>query len=96
MIRKTKIIATIGPATSSKEMLKALIQKGVTVCRLNFSHLPHEKAKEKFGHRVQIDDLLFISKNDAARYLNIKYGLSRNTALRRISRGVRNFSENAV
>lgn len=58
--------------------------------------IAHEKAKEKFGHRVQIDDLLFISKNDAARYLNIKYGLSRNTALRRISRGVRNFSENAV
>jgi len=46
MIRKTKIIATIGPATSSKEMLKSLMQKGVNVCRLNFSHLSHEKAKE--------------------------------------------------
>ena len=46
MIRKTKIIATIGPATSSKEMLKLLMQKGVNVCRLNFSHLSHEKAKE--------------------------------------------------
>ena len=46
MIRKTKIIATIGPATSSKEKLRAVIEKGVNVCRLNFSHLSQEKAKE--------------------------------------------------
>ncbi len=46
MIRKTKIIATIGPKTSSKKMLLSLIQKGVNVCRLNFSHLSHEEAKE--------------------------------------------------
>ncbi|MEZ7929315.1 MAG: pyruvate kinase, partial [Flavobacteriales bacterium] len=42
MIRKTKIIATIGPATSSKEMLRKIIQRGVNVCRLNFSHLEHD------------------------------------------------------
>jgi len=35
---KTKIIATIGPATSSYEMLKKIIQAGVDVCRINFSH----------------------------------------------------------
>lgn len=46
MIRKTKIIATIGPSTSSKEVLSRIIQRGVNVCRLNFSHLSHEKAKE--------------------------------------------------
>ncbi|MDC0204619.1 pyruvate kinase [Flavobacteriales bacterium] len=46
MIRKTKIIATIGPSTSSKKMLKRIIQRGVNVCRLNFSHFSHEKAKE--------------------------------------------------
>lgn len=50
MIRKTKIIATIGPATSSKEMIKALIQKGVNVCRLNLSHLSHTQAKEIISH----------------------------------------------
>ena len=50
MVRKTKIIATIGPATSSKDMIKALIQKGVNVCRLNFSHLSHKKAKEIISH----------------------------------------------
>ena len=46
MIRKTKIIATIGPASSSKTILMKMINKGVNVCRLNFSHLSHEKAKE--------------------------------------------------
>lgn len=35
---KTKIIATIGPATESKEMLWKIIREGVDVCRINFSH----------------------------------------------------------
>lgn len=42
MHRRTKIVATIGPSTSSEEMLKAIIQEGVNVCRLNFSHGAHE------------------------------------------------------
>lgn len=46
MIRKTKIIATIGPSTSSRAILKKLIQKGVNICRLNFSHVSHVQAKE--------------------------------------------------
>ncbi len=39
---KTKIVATIGPATSSYENLKEIIFAGVDVCRLNFSHGAHE------------------------------------------------------
>ena len=46
MIRKTKIIATIGPAISTRPILKKIIQKGVNVCRINFSHTSHEKARE--------------------------------------------------
>ena len=46
MIRKTKIVATIGPATASKIMLRKIISRGVNVCRLNFSHLEHDLAKE--------------------------------------------------
>jgi pyruvate kinase len=60
MIRKTKIIATIGPATSSKEMLKRLIQRGVNVCRLNFSHLSHEKAKEIIASIKEVNQELHV------------------------------------
>jgi pyruvate kinase len=38
---KTKIVATIGPASNSKEMLRALAKEGVDVFRLNFSHGSH-------------------------------------------------------
>ncbi len=55
MIRKTKIIATIGPATSSKEMLKKIISKGVNICRLNFSHLSHDDAKEIISNIKEIN-----------------------------------------
>ncbi|MDG2264457.1 MAG: pyruvate kinase [Flavobacteriales bacterium] len=58
MIRKTKIIATIGPATSSKEMLKKIISKGVNVCRLNFSHLTHDDAKEIISNIKEINQEL--------------------------------------
>jgi len=40
--RRTKIVATIGPATSSPEVLRDLIEAGATTLRLNFSHGTHE------------------------------------------------------
>ena len=40
--KKTKIVATMGPACSNKNTLKEMILKGVNVCRLNFSHGSHE------------------------------------------------------
>jgi len=39
---KTKIVATVGPASNSKDVLRALIREGVDVFRLNFSHGSHE------------------------------------------------------
>ena len=53
--------------------------------------LAHKRAKELFGHPVKVDGVSFPSKNEAARYLKEKYGLSRNTALRRIDEGLSNF-----
>ena len=60
MIRKTKIIATIGPATSSKEVLKKIIIKGVNVCRLNFSHLTHNAAKAIISNIKEINQELHV------------------------------------
>jgi pyruvate kinase len=40
--RKTKIIATLGPATESAEMISRLIDAGVNLFRLNMSHAPHD------------------------------------------------------
>ena len=47
---KTKIIATVGPATSSKEMLRELIIQGVNVFRLNFSHGAHDVMEQVIGN----------------------------------------------
>src|SRR5213080_2346667 len=49
-MRRTKIIATLGPATDSPEMLGQLIDTGVNVFRLNMSHAPHD-----WVHRVVRD-----------------------------------------
>jgi pyruvate kinase len=40
-VRKTKIVATLGPATSDYDTIKAMIEKGVDLFRLNFSHGDH-------------------------------------------------------
>lgn len=42
MYRRTKIVATIGPATQNKEVLRQLILAGATTLRLNFSHGDHD------------------------------------------------------
>ncbi|MBL4657958.1 MAG: pyruvate kinase [Flavobacteriales bacterium] len=42
-MNKTKIVATIGPATYDEQVLSTIIDEGVNVCRLNFSHGSHEE-----------------------------------------------------
>lgn len=45
-MKKAKIVATLGPASESREMMIKLIRAGVNVFRINFSHSSHDKAKE--------------------------------------------------
>ena len=49
MKKRTKIVATIGPASDSYEQIKALIYAGVNLFRLNFSHGTHEYHSEVLG-----------------------------------------------
>ena len=48
-IKKTKIVATLGPASSSKEVIKEMMNSGVNVFRMNFSHASHEDALERIN-----------------------------------------------
>lgn len=64
MLRKTKIVATIGPVTENQEMMEKLVKAGLNMARLNFSHGTHEEhqnrlnlaraASEKFGVPVAV------------------------------------------
>ena len=45
--KKTKIVATLGPATSTKSVLKDMIEAGVDVFRINFSHADYKDVAER-------------------------------------------------
>ncbi|KAF2328413.1 MAG: pyruvate kinase [Flavobacterium nitrogenifigens] len=45
--KKTKIVATLGPACGTREIIKDMIDAGVNVFRINFSHADYEGVKEK-------------------------------------------------
>ena len=47
VLRKTKIVGTIGPASQSEEMLTKLMNAGLNVTRINFSHGGYEENGEK-------------------------------------------------
>src|SRR3546814_17341614 len=46
--RNAKILATLGPASSSKEMIRQLFRAGADVFRLNFSHGSHDDHRERY------------------------------------------------
>jgi pyruvate kinase len=54
--QNTKILATVGPASSSYENLLALIKAGVDVFRLNFSHSNHEVHQEVINNILKINE----------------------------------------
>jgi pyruvate kinase len=54
--RKTKIVATVGPASSSPEQLEALFAAGVDVFRINMSHTSHELLAELHGRIRRLEE----------------------------------------
>ncbi|MFD2551416.1 pyruvate kinase [Bizionia sediminis] len=47
--KKTKIVATLGPATSTKAVLKAMLEEGVNVFRINFSHADYKDVEARIA-----------------------------------------------
>ena len=45
--KRTKIVATLGPACSSKEIIESMMENGVNVFRINFSHADYDDVREK-------------------------------------------------
>jgi pyruvate kinase len=58
MHRRTKIIATVGPASSSRETLRELVKAGVNVFRINFSHGDAEERTQLLGNIRDIESEL--------------------------------------
>ena len=57
-LNKTKIIATLGPSSTEKSMLKSLMKEGVNVFRVNFSHANHSEVKKTVLNIREISSLL--------------------------------------
>ncbi|EOI2541305.1 pyruvate kinase [Campylobacter jejuni] len=64
MLKKTKIVATVGPASEKEEILRQMIINGVNVFRLNFSHGTHEY------HKKNLDSIRKVAKE-----LDIRIGI---------------------
>ncbi|MDC6362244.1 MULTISPECIES: pyruvate kinase [Flavobacteriaceae] len=59
--KKTKIVATLGPATSKKETLKAMIEAGVDVFRINFSHASYDDVTERINMIRELNEELEVN-----------------------------------
>ncbi|EFP1231385.1 pyruvate kinase [Campylobacter jejuni] len=64
MLKKTKIVTTVGPASEKEEILRQMIINGVNVFRLNFSHGTHEY------HKKNLDTIRKVAKE-----LHIRIGI---------------------
>lgn len=58
LLRKTKIVCTLGPATDSDSVLRQMMQAGMNVARFNFSHSVYEKDRERFARVVRLREEL--------------------------------------
>ena len=69
MLRKTKIVCTLGPSTDDENVMRSLIEEGMNVARFNFSHGGHE---EQFGRLTMLRKLRGEMKCPVAALLDTK------------------------
>ena len=69
MLRKTKIVCTLGPSTDDENVMRSLIEEGMNVARFNFSHGGHE---EQFGRLTMLRKLREEMKRPVAALLDTK------------------------
>lgn len=69
MLRKTKIVCTLGPSTDDEKVLRRLIEEGMNVARFNFSHGSHE---EQMGRLKMLRKLREELKRPVAALLDTK------------------------
>ena len=62
-IKKTKIVATLGPSSSKPKVIEKMILEGVNVFRINFSHADYDLVKEKIKIIRSIDKKLKTSSS---------------------------------
>ncbi len=60
-LKKTKIVCTLGPASSSEEVMEKMLKSGMNVARLNFSHGTHEYHKNMIDTFKRVRDRLKVS-----------------------------------
>ncbi|MDX1363809.1 pyruvate kinase [Arenibacter latericius] len=60
-LKKTKIVATLGPATSKKSVLRDMIGAGVDVFRINFSHANYDDVKERIAMIRELNEELGVN-----------------------------------
>ena len=58
LMRKTKIVCTIGPASSDEETLRQLMLSGMNVARINFSHGSYEEQEETINRIKKVREEL--------------------------------------
>ena len=71
-MRRTKIVCTLGPASSDERVMENMLQHGMNVARLNFSHGTHEYHKELMDTYENIQDDADIGLSDLANIIRLK------------------------
>ena len=73
MSRHTKIVATLGPASNTPEVLEAMIRAGVNVVRMNFSHGTADEHTRTVERVREVASRLFLSTKTVEMHLTRAY-----------------------